>query len=80
MANKYESALFSYKTLRLIMILVGSLLIALGGSFVAFMISNFPMAEIMESPRDTLFALLAIPAGLYICITGKKLKKPILED
>jgi hypothetical protein len=62
------------------MILVGSLLIALGGAFVAFMISNFSIAEIMESPRDTIFALLAIPAGIYISITGKKLKKPILEE
>lgn len=78
--NKSESAIFNYKFLRLIMMGSGSLMIALGSMYGYFIISTVGFDGLSDAVKPLLFAVLAVPAGVFICITGKKLKKPIIEE
>jgi len=78
--NKTESAVFNYKFLRLIMMGSGSLMIALGSMYGYFIVSTIGFDGLSDVMTPFIFAVLAVPAGIFICITGKKLKKPIIEE
>ncbi|MBT5074387.1 MAG: hypothetical protein HOH18_01065 [Kordiimonadaceae bacterium] len=78
--NKTESAIFNYKFLRLILMTSGSLMIALGSMYGYFIISTVGFGGLSDAIKPFLLAVLAVPAGIYICIIGKKLKKPIIKE
>lgn len=78
--RKIEKTVFSFKTLRMIMIVFGSFLIAFGGGYTYFIIDTVGFDGLGEVIWPFVFAVLSVPAGTFICIVGKKLKKPILEN
>lgn len=78
--RKIEKTVFSYKTLRTIMIVFGSFLIAFGGGYAYFIIDTVGFENLNDVIWTFILAVLSVPAGTFICIVGKKLKKPILED
>ena len=58
----------------------GSLMIALGSMYGYFIISTVGFGGLSDAIKPFLLAVLAVPAGIYICIIGKKLKKPIIKE
>jgi hypothetical protein len=78
--NKIEAAFFNYKTLSFFMQLFGSLMISLGAMYSYFLVDTLGIHGIIENTIPITASVLAIPAGVYICIVGKKMKKPILKD
>lgn len=78
--RKIEKTVFSYKTLRVIMIAFGSFLIAFGGGYAYFIIDKVGFEGLSEVFWPFVCAVLSVPAGIFICIIGKKLRKPILKD
>lgn len=78
--RKIEKTVFSYKTLRTIMIVFGSFLIAFGSGYAYFIIDTVGFENLNDVIWTFILAVLSVPAGTFICIVGKKLKKPILED
>lgn len=80
MAGKIDKAVFNYKTLRLIMMAFGSLMIAVGSMYAYFIYTTVGSDDLGDALWPFLFAILAVPAGIFVCITGKKLKAPIMRD
>ncbi|MBT5185638.1 MAG: hypothetical protein HOH19_14435 [Kordiimonadaceae bacterium] len=78
--NKTESILFNYKMLSIIMQVFGSFMISIGAMYSYFLVETLGIHGIIENTIPITASVLAIPAGVYICIVGKKLKKPILKD
>ena len=78
--RKVESALFSYKSLRMILVASGSLMIAIGPLYAYFIVDTVGFSGLVDVIVPFIFAILAVPAGIFVCITGKKLHKPIIED
>lgn len=78
--NKTESAIFSYKSLRLVLMMSGSLMIAIGSMYGYFIISTVGLDGLSDVMKPFLMSVLAVPVGIFVCITGKKLKKPIISD
>lgn len=78
--NKTESAIFSYKFLRLILMGSGSMMIAIGSMYGYFIVSTVGFDGLSDVMKPFLLSVLSVPTGIFICITGKKLKKPIIKD
>jgi len=78
--RKIESALFSYKSLRMIMMVAGSFMIVIGPMYAYFIVDTVGFSGLGDVIVPFIFAFLAMPAGIFVCITGKKLRKPIIED
>ena len=75
-----DKTVFSYKTLRLIMMGFGSFMISVGSMYAYFIITTVGISNLGEVLWPLVCAIIAVPAGIYICIVGKKLKKPIIKN
>ncbi len=78
--NKTENAIFNYKTLKLIMIGFGSFLVAVGPLYAYFIATTVGLENLGDVIWTFIFAVLAGPAGIYICIIGRKMKGPIIKN
>ena len=75
-----DNKVFSYKTLRLVMMAFGSFLIAVGSMYAYFIASTLGLDNLGSAIWPFLSSVIAVPAGIYICIIGKNLKAPIMKD
>mgnify|MGYP000433388863 FL=1 len=78
--NKSEETLFNYKTLRIVMMGFGSLMMTLGGAYAYFIVTTVGFDALDEVIWPLVISILAIPAGLLVYVVGKKIKKPILDN
>lgn len=78
--RKIEKAIFNYKIVRLFMMGFGTFLVAVGPFYAYFIIQQVGFDGIGDVFWTFLSAVLAFPAGLLICIVGRKIKEPILKD
>lgn len=78
--NTPEPTLFNFKTLRLVMMGFGSLMMALGGTYAYFIISTVGFDALGEVIWPLVISIVAMPAGLLVYVVGKKLKNPIMEN
>lgn len=80
MLKNTEKAVFSYKTLRLLFMGFGSFLIVAGSMYAYFIAKTVGVSHLDQVKWTFLFATLSVPAGIFMCIVGKKLKAPIIKN
>lgn len=79
--NEIEKKVFSYKVLRMIMMLFGSFMIAVGSMYAYFIVDTLGFeATLNDELFPFIMSIIAVPAGIFVSIIGVKLKKPILHD
>ncbi len=64
----------------MIMIGFGSFLVAIGPFYAFFIIQQVGFEGLGDVIWTFAGAVLAFPAGLFICIIGRRIKEPILKD
>lgn len=74
-----DNTVFSYKTLRLVMVLFGSFLITFGGGYAYFIAKTVGVSHLDQVTWPFFFATASVPAGIFMCIVGKNIKKPIIK-
>lgn len=79
MFKNTEKAVFSYKTLRLILMAFGSFLIVAGSMYAYFIAKTVGVSQLDQVKWTFLLATLMVPAGIIMCIVGKKLQEPIIK-
>ena len=75
-----DNKVFSYKTLRTIMVLFGSFLITFGGGYAYFITKTLGTSNLDQALWPFFFAIASVPAGIFICIVGMNIKEPIIKD
>lgn len=78
--KNFDQKVYNYRVLRTIMMTFGSFLIAAGPLYAYFVYSQVGTDGLGDVMYQFISSLLAGPAGIFICITGKRLKEPILKD
>ncbi len=78
--NKIEKAIFNYKIVRMIMMGFGAFLVAVGPFYAFFIFQQVGFDGLGEVLWTFIGAVLAFPAGLFICIVGRRIREPILKD
>lgn len=76
--KNFDDSVFNYKTLRALMMGAGSALIAIGPAYAYFIIQQVGFEGLGDALFEFITGVLAFPAGLFICITGKRLREPIM--
>ena len=61
------------------MMAFGSFLIGVGPFYAYFIYSQVGFNGLGEVVFEFISAILALPAGIFICIIGKRLNKPIMQ-
>jgi len=75
-----DNNVFSYKTLRLVMVLFGSFLITFGGGYAYFIAKTVGVSYLDQAMWPFFFSTAAVPAGIFMCIVGKNIKEPIIKN
>lgn len=78
--ERKKSSVFNYKVLKLVMMTFGTFLVAIGPLYAYFIITTVGWDGINDVLFTFIGSVLALPAGIVICIVGRKLKGPIIED
>ena len=78
--ERKKSPVFNYKVLKFLMTTFGSFLVAIGPLYAYFIVSEVGWDGIGDVLFTFIGSVLALPAGIVICIVGRKLKGPIIED
>ncbi len=78
--RKIEKAIFNYRILRVIMMGFGTFLVAVGPFYAYFIIQQVGFDGLGDVFWLFVSAVLAFPAGIFICIIGRRIKEPILKD
>jgi len=77
--KNFDNKFFSHKTLSILMKVFGSFLIAVGPLYAYFIFTTVGDDGLDEVLWDFVGAVLSLPAGIFICIVGKRLKAPIIN-
>ncbi|MCC3859644.1 hypothetical protein [Pseudemcibacter aquimaris] len=74
-----DNKVFSYKFLRTIMMGFGAFMIAAGPAYSYFVYTQVGVDGLPDALFEFITGILAFPAGFFICVTGKKLRNPIMN-
>ncbi|MDG1859369.1 MAG: hypothetical protein P8I94_09710 [Emcibacteraceae bacterium] len=74
-----DSKVFSHKGLSIIMMAFGSFMIATGPLYSYFIFTTVGSDGLGDVMFSFVAGIIALPAGLLVCIVGKKLKGPIIK-
>jgi len=77
--RNFDQKVYNYRFLRSIMMAFGSFLIGVGPFYAYFIYSQVGFDGLGEVVFEFISAILALPAGIFICIIGKRLNKPIMQ-
>lgn len=77
--KQFDQKVYNYRFLRSIMMAFGSFLIGVGPFYAYFIYSQVGFDGLSEVMFEFISALFALPAGIFICIIGKRLNKPIMQ-
>ncbi len=78
--ERKKSPIFNHKILKLVMTACGSFLVAIGPLYAYFIFTTVGWDGLGEVIWTFIGAVLSFPAGLVICLVGRKIKGPIIED
>lgn len=78
--RKIEKAIFNYKIVRVLMMGFGAFLVAVGPFYAYFIFQQVGVDGLGDVFWTFVSAVLAFPAGILICIVGRRIKEPILKD
>lgn len=78
--RNFDQKVYNYRVLRTIMMTFGSFLIAAGPLYAYFVYTQVGLEGLGDVMFQFISSLLAAPAGIFICITGKRLKEPIIKE
>jgi hypothetical protein len=77
--RNFDQKVYNYRFLRSIMMAFGSFLIGVGPFYAYFIYSQVGFDGLGEVIFEFISAILAFPAGIFMCIVGKRLNKPIIQ-
>lgn len=77
--RKFDQKVYNYRFLRSIMMGFGSFLIGVGPFYAYFIYTQVGFDGLGEVLFEFISALLALPAGIFICLIGKRLNEPIMN-
>lgn len=77
--RKFDQKVYNYRFLRSIMMAFGSFLIGVGPFYAYFIYTQVGSEGLGEVLFEFISAVLAFPAGIFICIIGKRLNQPIID-